>query len=179
LRRLPGTYESLLAAVQDEMNALLESGAEDPAHGIIRTADFREWFYLVEGPGSPGDPAAPAIFVGVLNSLAPAHWLRGILPAEECYQKNGRPCLLLGRPLPGRFTNRQPKPLYFTEQALYWTKYYREQQRNEEMQRAREKAERERLEKRRRDIDPNVAIPALTKRITELEAALAAKDGRN
>jgi hypothetical protein len=53
LRRLPGTYESLLAVVEGEMNALLESGAEDPNHAVIRTADFGEWFYLIRGPRLP------------------------------------------------------------------------------------------------------------------------------
>src|SRR5262249_17740086 len=93
LHQLPSNLEGLLAAVQEGMVRLLESGVEDPDHAVIRTRDFASTAFLVEGAGSPGDPAIPALAIGVLDSLPPNHWLRKALPVDDCYQSDGKPCL--------------------------------------------------------------------------------------
>jgi hypothetical protein len=171
----------LLKVVATEITRMLEEGAHDPEHPVVRSADFNaEPFYHFSGPGTLMDLSTPTLAGFLLEHLPDRHWLQTALPDGEWYLLDGkRPAVILGEPDVFITLGRRPKPLYTLADTLFYTREARRRQREDQARREWEKAERERLEQRRREQqDPAHQIEVLRRRITELESRNTKKKGK-
>jgi hypothetical protein len=124
-------------------------------------------------------PGADSLATGELPYLPDGHWLRTVLPADECYQlgeKANIPALVLGAVNYTMDGQKAPKAFYFLDQVLDNTRTQRKIQRERAAEEAKKEREQKEREQRIREADPAYKQRQLEKRVAELEREAQGKD---
>lgn len=149
----------LLARIEDAIARALAAGATDPS--IFPTAVIPPEARRVLNLGPLGwSPPIDSqrglqpslVWIGLVSGLPEGHPLRTILPDDDYYRHGGldhAKALVLGLPEPTLTGTGRPRPFYFLADVLRWTALLRNNQRQQEAERA-EQERREREENQRK-----------------------------